>query len=49
MPVDLNLRERMGRRFRCYVIATMDFIYFVEQLLGRTIDSVFGLLLTSFG
>lgn len=49
MPADIYLRERMGRCFRCYVIATVDFIYFVEQLLGRTIVSVFGLLLTSFG
>lgn len=29
-PADLNLLERMGRCFRCYVIVTVDFIYFVE-------------------
>lgn len=28
MPADIYLRERMGRCFRCYVIATVHFIYF---------------------
>lgn len=30
MPSDIYLRDRMGSCFRCYVVATADFIYFVK-------------------
>lgn len=30
IPADIYLRERMSRCFRCYVIATVHFIYFFE-------------------